>query len=86
MDNAEKEENKERKALEKVSMKAEADVNKRPVKSIIMWILIVGVGLMIIAYAMGFLTMGSPSENRRMGAVQEADSAIVTESDTTIGE
>lgn len=85
MNESGKEENKERKSLELDSMKDEATVNKRSIKSIITWILIIGVGLMIIAYAAGFLIMGSPAESRRMGAIQEADSAIITNSDTTIG-
>ena len=85
MDESQREENRERKALEKTSMRDEATANKTSMKTIITWILAVGIGAMVIAYVAGFLTMGSPAEGRRMGAIQESDSAITTESDTTIG-
>ena len=85
MDESQREENKERKALEKTSMRDEAIANKTSMKTIITWILAIGIGAMVIAYVAGFLTMGSPAEGRRMGAIQESDSAMTTASDTTIG-
>lgn len=68
--------------IERNSVRDSAESRKYSASKITLTVLLVGIGLMVAAYFAGFVTR--PNE-QRFGKVQPTDSAIVTESDTTIG-
>lgn len=71
--------------LERHSMKDEAKSERITGSTIFWWILGVGIVLMIGAYLTGYLTLGGPKGEQRMGTVSKEDTTMSTKSDTTIG-
>lgn len=71
--------------IERHSMKDEAKSDRINGSTIFWWILGVGIVLMIGAYLTGYLSLGGPKGEQRMGKVTKADTTISTKSDTTIG-
>ncbi|WP_428653150.1 hypothetical protein [Runella sp.] len=76
--------NKERRNLEKESVSDDKKSQKISAQTILLFVLIVGVGLMIFAYTSGYFTTGSEGNNR-MGPVTTEDTTMVNKSDTIIG-
>ncbi|WP_164489991.1 hypothetical protein [Runella sp. SP2] len=68
--------------IERKSARDSAESRRISASKITLTVLLIGIGLMVAAYFAGFVTR--PNE-QRFGKVQTTDSAIVTESDTTIG-
>lgn len=75
----------ERRELEKESVSDDKKSQKISAQTIFLFIIIIGIGLMIFAYASGYFTAGGPQGDRRMGPVNAQDSAMVNKSDTIIG-
>lgn len=71
--------------LERHSMEDDAKSRKITGATILWWVLGVGLVLFIAAYITGYVSLGGPDGEKRMGAVSKEDSTITTKSDTTIG-
>ncbi len=75
----------EKKELEKESVSDDKKSQKMSAQTIFLFVIIIGVVLMIFAYASGYFTAGGPQGDRRMGPVNAQDSGMVNKSDTIIG-
>ncbi len=75
----------ERKELEKESVSDDKKSQKMSAQTIFLFVIIIGVVLMIFAYASGYFTAGGPQGDRRMGPVNAQDSGMVNKSDTILG-
>ena len=71
---------------ERDSIKDQRKIQKISIRSILLWVLGIGILLMIGAYLNGYLTMGGPEGQQRMGAVNKQDTLTNTASDTIIGQ
>jgi len=71
--------------IERDSVKDDAKSNRITGSTIFWWVLGVGIVLMIAAYLTGYLTLGGPKGEQRMGSVDKADTTMSTKSDTVIG-
>lgn len=71
--------------IERHSVKDDAKSNRITGSTIFLWVLGVGIVLMIGAYLTGYLTLGGPKGEQRIGTINKTDTIMATKSDTVIG-